>query len=348
MAEIAIRVEGRAGRITLTRPTALNALSYAMCLAVDDALKAWQDDPQVVLVVIDAEGDRAFCAGGDIAQMYATGTAGDYAYGQRFWADEYRMNDRIGGYAKPVVTFLQGFTMGGGVGLGCHASHRIVGETAQVAMPECGIGLIPDVGGSRLLARAPGRLGAYLGTTGARMGPGDAIRSGFADHYLPEALWADMKSTLATTGDATLITKYARTPPHAPLADLQAEIDAHFAAPTLDAIVSGLAGSGSAFAKATLKALSHASPLAAACAIEMQRRLGPTASLRQALALEYRFTFRALQHSDFLEGIRAAIIDRDRRPHWRHGSAAEVTMAEITAMLAPLGGDELTFPKESP
>jgi enoyl-CoA hydratase len=136
--------------------------------------------------VIDAAGDKAFCAGGDIAEMYATGTAGDFDYGRRFWADEYRMNAKLFNFPKPVVTFLQGFTMGGGVGVGCHGSHRIVGDSSQIAMPECGIGLVPDVGGSLILARAPGRLGEYLGTTAARMGPGDAIHAGFADYYIPE------------------------------------------------------------------------------------------------------------------------------------------------------------------
>ena len=127
MDDIWIRKEGRAGRITLSRPKALNALTYAMCRQIDAALIGWAGDPDVALVLIDAEGDRAFCAGGDIAEMYATGTAGDFDYGRRFWADEYRMNARLAEFPKPVASFLQGFTMGGGVGVGCHGSHRIVG-----------------------------------------------------------------------------------------------------------------------------------------------------------------------------------------------------------------------------
>lgn len=146
MSDISIRVEGRAGRITLTRPKALNALSYDMCRALDAALVAWAGDPAVALVLVDAEGDRAFCAGGDIAELYAEGLRGNFDYGRDFWRDEYRMNARIGAYPKPVVSLVQGFCMGGGVGVACHASHRIVGETAQVAMPECAIGLVPDVG----------------------------------------------------------------------------------------------------------------------------------------------------------------------------------------------------------
>ena len=169
MDDIWIRKEGRAGRITLSRSKALNALTYAMCRQIDAALIGWAGDPDVALVLIDAEGDRAFCAGGDIAEMYATGTAGDFDYGRRFWADEYRMNARLAEFPKPVASFLQGFTMGGGVGVGCHGSHRIVGESAQVAMPECGIGLVPDVGGSFILATAPGRLGDRLTATASEV-----------------------------------------------------------------------------------------------------------------------------------------------------------------------------------
>src|SRR6056300_1702778 len=175
MTDIHIRITGRAGRITLNRPKALNALTYDMCLAMEQALLAWRDDPAVDMVVIDATGDRAFCAGGDIADLYASGLRGDYAYGQTFWAAEYRLNALIYHYPKPYIAFMQGFTMGGGVGISCHGSHRIVGETSQIAMPECGIGLIPDVGGSYILACAPGYLGEYLGLTAARMAAADAI-----------------------------------------------------------------------------------------------------------------------------------------------------------------------------
>ena len=185
MADIEIRVEGHAGRITLTRPNSLNALSYDMCRAIDAALAEWQADDAVRLVVIDAEGDKAFCAGGDIQDLYATGRAGDFTYGRQFWADEYRLNARIAEYPKPYIAFMQGFTMGGGVGISCHGSHRIVCETSQIAMPECGIGLVPDVGGSLILARAQGRIGDYLATTAARMGADDAIFAGFADTFVP-------------------------------------------------------------------------------------------------------------------------------------------------------------------
>lgn len=347
MTGIVIRREGRAGRITLNRPQALNALTLEMCHAIDAALAGWEGDPEVALVLIEGAGDRAFCAGGDIAEMYARGRRGDFAHGRRFWRDEYRMNARIAGYGKPVVSFLHGFTMGGGVGVGCHGRHRIVGETAQIAMPECGIGLVPDVGGSLILARAPGRIGEYLGTTGARMGPADAILAGFADHFVPEADWPGLKAALVAKGDVAILASARRPPPEGRLAAARAAIDRHFAAPTLAAIAASLAADPSPFAAEARDALARAAPLSAACTLAMVRRLRDHAGIREALALEYRFTFRAMERADFLEGIRAAIIDKDRRPRWRHADPAAVTEEEVAAMLAPLGPDELTFGEET-
>ncbi len=343
MADILIGKEGRAGRITLNRPQALNALTYEMCLKIDRALIDWAGDPEVALVLIEAAGERAFCAGGDIAEMYATGTRGDFGYGRRFWADEYRMNARIAEYPKPVVSFLQGFTMGGGVGVGCHGSHRIVGESSQVAMPECGIGLVPDVGGSFLLATAPGRFGEYLGTTGARMGPEDAILAGFADRFVPEAEWPALKARLIGTGDPDAVPDAAREAPPGRLAALRPEIDALFAGATLGDIARALADADTAFAAEALAALSRASPLSAACTVEMIRRLRGRATMRAALAMEYRFTFRSMGRADFIEGIRAAIIDKDRNPRWRHAGPGAVPAEDVEQMLAPLGADELTF-----
>lgn len=341
MSDILIRKEGRAGRVTLNRPQALNALSYEMCLALDAALRSWADDPDVALVIIDAAGDKAFCAGGDIAEMYATGMAGDYAYGRRFWADEYRMNARIAGYAKPVVSLMQGFTMGGGVGVGCHGAHRIVSETSQIAMPECAIGLVPDVGGSLLLHLAPGRLGEYLGTTGARMDAGDAIYAGFADSFVPGAAWEDLKAALVSSGDVGAIAAAARATPEAGLAAQQAEIDALFGGETLGDIARLLTHAEGPLAARATKALNRNAPLAMACAVEMQHRLRATSTMAEALGLEYRFTYRALEHSDFVEGIRAQIIDKDKTPAWRHAGPEAVPAADVARMLMPLGANAL-------
>ncbi|HEX9857629.1 MAG TPA: enoyl-CoA hydratase/isomerase family protein [Paracoccaceae bacterium] len=334
MNDIVTRIEGRAGRITFARPTALNALSHEMALAIEAALDAWRHDPAVALVLIDAEGSRAFCAGGDIAAMYHACKAGEYAGARAFWRDEYRMNAKLAEYRKPVVALMQGFVMGGGVGVGGHASHRVVGESTQVAMPESGIGLIPDVGGTHLLARAPGHLGEYLGLTGARMGPGDAILAGFADAFLPEAKWQGLKAQLIATGDVGAVA--GETPPAPMLAALLTEIDAAFAAPDLRGIVARLEASGSDFARETLKVIARNSPLSMAATLELVRRARVSGTLRAALTLEYRFTWRAPELGEFLEGVRAQLIDKDRNPCWRH-SVATLPVAEVAAMLEPLG-----------
>ena len=329
--DMIIRKDRRAGRLTFNRPQALNALSHEMALAIDAALREWQDDPEVALVVIDAEGERAFCSGGDIAAVYRAGLAGDHRVGREFFRDEYRMNARIKDYPKPIVAFMQGFVMGGGVGVGGHASHRIVGDTTQIAMPETGIGLIPDVGGSWLLGHAPGRCGEYLGLTGARIGAGDAIFTGFADSYIPEAEWPALIDRLAETGDVAAIAPHPR--PEAPLEgrDLSA-----FGGPSVAEIVAALEAAGD---EAALKPLRRNSPLSMAATLALVRAARGDASLRDSLARELRFTARATAESDFLEGVRAQIIDKDRNPQW----SADASPAHVAAMLAPLGEDEIEW-----
>ena len=334
MTDIRIRTEDRAGRITLDRPEVLNALTWDMCLEIEAALRAWRVDDGVAVVLIDGAPGRAFCAGGDIQAMHAAGLERRWDYGRRFWADEYRMNALLHHYPKPVVTFLHGFTMGGGVGVGCHGSHRIVDDGSRIAMPECGIGLIPDVGGSYLLARAPGRLGAYLGTTGARMGPGDAIHAGFADHYVPEG-WDDLKAALCETGDAAAVEAAARTPPDAPLAALRPEVDALFAADTLAAVARDVARADTPLAREVGEAFARNAPLSMAACLEILRRLGDDPTIEDALGLEYRFTARASERGDFIEGIRAQIIDKDRNPNWCHPGPMDVPAADLRAMLDP-------------
>ena len=345
MDDIHIRKDGHVGRITLNRPKALNALTYAMCLEIEKVLDIWSLDDDIHLLLLDAEGEKAFCAGGDIVEMYETGTAGDYEYGRRFWRDEYRMNAKMFEFPKPVVTFLQGFTMGGGVGVGCHGSHRIVCETSKIAMPEVGIGLVPDVGGSLILARAPGRIGEYLGTTAARMGPADAILAGFADYYIPFEHWERIKAALVNTGDLTLIDEAATVPEEGELSSQQTLVDRHFSGETLGDILRSLRSEPSDFATKAQKLLDKNSPLSMACAIELIHRQRVSDDIRSALEMEYRFTFRAMEHGDFLEGIRAAVIDKDRQPNWRH-SLDSVPGPEITKMLMPLGEDTLHFEED--
>ena len=346
MADIDIRITGRAGRITLTRPKALNALTYDMCMAIDTALRNWREDDAVDLIILDAEGEKAFCAGGDIADLYAAGLKKDYQFGRTFWRDEYRLNALIFEYPKPVVSFLQGFTMGGGVGIGCHGSHRIVGESSKIALPECSIGLIPDVGSTLMLALAPGRLGEYLGTTGHRMGPGDALFAGFADHFIPVAQWSDMIQMLEASGDANLLPQHAAEPPVSQLGNQQARIDALFGGEGLVDILNTLQSSDDDISAEALTLMSRNAPISMACTVELLHRLrGPTQTIRKALELEYRFTFRAMQHGDFLEGIRAQIIDKDRNPSWQFADL-KVPAVAVSRMLQPLGKDTLTFEED--
>ena len=342
MSDISIRKEGKAGRITLTRPDALNALSYAMCLAIDAALIDWVNDDDVELIVIDAEGDRAFCAGGDIREIYEIGQSGDPTRAQHFWRDEYRMNARLFEFPKPIVSFMQGFTMGGGVGVGCHASHRIMARSSRMAMPECGIGLVPDVGGSLILAHAPGRLGEYIGMTGARLAPGDAIHAGFADFVIRQAEWPALKTDLIRTGDPSHINEAAIPAIPGNLSAMQPMIDAHFDGGSLGEIVTSLRTEDSVFATNALDLLGRNSPLSMACTVEMIHRLSTTHDVRASLELEYRFVYRALEQSDLMEGIRAAVIDKDRTPNWKH-DLDDPLAAAVDAMLAPLGDNTLTF-----
>ncbi len=343
MSDISIRTDGVAGRITFTRPQALNALSHDMGLAVERALDQWRDDPSVQVVIMDAEGEKAFCAGGDIAAMYHAGIKGDYAAAREFWREEYRMNAKIFEYPKPIIAFMQGFTMGGGVGLGGHASHRVVGETSQIAMPECGIGLIPDVGGTLLLARAPGKLGSFLGLTGHRMRAGDAIHAGFADFRIPEDRWPDLITQLSQTGDTALLDSAAEPDGDSALRDAQDWIDSQFDQP-VPQIAAALEGSDHPLAEGALKALKRNSAISmAATRVLIAKAAEKPGDIRHALTGEYRTTWRVLESGDFLEGVRAQIIDKDRQPKWRHDSLAALPENEIAGFTAPLGENDLTW-----
>ena len=341
MSDLHIRAEGRAGRITLTRPQALNALTHAMVRDIDATLAAWEGDDSVAFVLVDAEGPRAFCAGGDIAEVYASGRRGDFASGARFWADEYRMNARMARYPKPCVTLMQGFVMGGGVGISGHGSHRVVGATTRVAMPECAIGLVPDVGASAILAAAPGRLGEYLGLTGHRMGPGDAIRAGFADSFVPEDRWPELTAALLDTGDPdAAVAAFADPAPAAALAAEAERIDDAFEAADLAAIAARLEATD--WGHGVLGALRRLCPLSMACTLALVRAARRDPGIEKALTREYRFTARACSDGEFLEGVRAAVIDKDRNPRWRDDMDS-LRPEEVAAMLAPLEA-ELVLP----
>jgi enoyl-CoA hydratase len=339
--DLLLRVDGCAGRITLNRPQALNALTHEMCLGIEAALDGWAQDDAVRVVVIDGAAGRAFCSGGDIAELYRTGSAGDFDYGSRFWRDEYRLDAKLARYDKPIVSFLHGFTMGGGVGIGCHARRRIVGETSRIAMPECGIGLVPDVGGSLLLARAPGRVGEYMGLTGAQMGPADAIFAGFADHFIPEEAWPTLLAELVDGRDFAVLEDAAREPPEGRLAGTQAEIDVLFAGEGAAEVVEALDAAGTELAREAHTAILRNAPLSVSCAFDLIQCVRRVDTIEAALEQEYRFTSRAMEHGDFLEGIRAMIVDKDRTPQWRHARIGDVPAREMERMRAPVAEAEV-------
>ena len=343
MSDVLIRQEGRSGRVTLNRPDALNALTWDMCREIESALDQWRENEDVSLVMFDATSDKAFCAGGDLVEMYRQGQVGNAEYGRNFWTDEYRLNAKIAEYPKPCVAFLQGFVMGGGVGVGCHCSHRIVCASTRIAMPECAVGLIPDVGGTFLLSRAPGRLGEYLAVTGTRMTASDAILATFADTYIPEESWNALKAALVETGEVQCIKEGAVDPGQSELGTKEEWVLEHFRGNTLGDVVRSLSVDTSDLAAETLTAISRQSPLSATCAYEALGRVRGAETIRRGLEMEYRFTYRSFEHSDFLEGIRAIIIDKDRSPKWRHSKVEDVPRSEVTKMLMPLGADKLNL-----
>ena len=324
--DIFIRKSGYIGHITLNRPDVLNSLTYSMILAIEKSLSEWETDESIALVIIDAKGDRAFCAGGDIQILYENGFKKNFAYGQKFWADEYRLNEKIANYRKPFVAYMQGFTMGGGVGVSCHGSHRIVGETSKIAMPECSIGLVPDVGGSFLLAKLPGNIGTFLGTTGKRMSASDAIYCGFADYFVPEKKWEGLKEKLVMTGNVDWIKKFQESTQTSEIEKSYSQISEAMVDISPKNIESRLKHP---FFEKDLSALSFNSPISVAYTIMMLKMEKVQNNISDALDAEYSFTARSQEFGDFQEGIRAAVIDKDRKPIWKHKSLTEVSEEDL-------------------
>jgi len=343
MNDIVIRKVGRVGRITLNRPDALNALTLEMVQAISAALPLWAEDDEVAMLVIDGAGEKAFCAGGDIADIYAALVAGDPSVARAFWRAEYAMNFALFNFPKPVASFLQGFTMGGGVGVGCHASHRVVCASSQIAMPEVSIGLVPDVGGSLLLARAPGRVGEYLGCTATRLSASDAIFAGFADYFIDVGCWPELIKELEETGDWETLDRQAEPVSDSELETQFSDINRFFDGETLRDTVGMLRASDSDFAQGALEKLKRNAPLATYGAMELVHRARVRDRIDEALRGEYRFAHRLAEQGDFQEGIRAAIIDRDRTPNWGHDTLDAPSAMEVASMLFPLGADELSL-----
>ncbi|MEU9040387.1 MULTISPECIES: enoyl-CoA hydratase/isomerase family protein [unclassified Kitasatospora] len=355
VAEVQTFLDGRVGRIVLNRPRALNSLTHDMITALRATLDEWAADDRVRTVVLTGAGERGLCAGADIRAMHddaKTGGAGTRA----FFRDEYRLNALIARYPKPFVAVMDGITMGGGVGLSAHGAIRIVTERSTVAMPETRIGLVPDVGGSRLLAHAPGELGIHLGLTSASMGPGDALLCGFADHYVPSARIPELLDALtrgtdpATVPDPTtadvnavnaVVAAHAEPAPPAALAGQRAWIDACYAADTAEEIVELLLNSGEPQAKEAAELVVANSPTAVKATLAALRSARTLPSLEAVLDQEYRASCAALDGHDLVEGIRAQVIDKDRNPRWEPATLAGVTEVDVARFLAPREGDEL-------
>ena len=340
--DVIVRREGRAGRITLNRPRALNALAYPMVAPMVEALRAWAGDPEIELVIIDGAGERGLCAGGDVVSLYHARREGsDLA--RRFWSEEYVLNAMIGDYCKPIVAIQDGIVMGGGIGLSGHASHRVVTERSMLAMPETAIGLIPDVGGTWLLAHAPGQVGMFLGLTGHRMNAGDALYAGFADTCVAAAGLGELIEVLTRTAEpvSVAIAQRAAAPPPSPLADNRAMIDRACAHDSVEAIRDALHKEGGELAARAAKTMEACSPLAMKTTLAAIRRAGKLASLSRALEIEYRLCTRLYDRGEFTEGIRALLIDKDRKPAWRPSRLEDVDQALVESLLAPLpdGGD---------
>lgn len=339
--DVITRIEGAAGRITLNRPRALNALNLPMTNAIAAALAAWRDEPRVKHVVIDGAGGRAFCAGGDIRAVYDDiPTNPDIP--RAYWREEYRLNAVIAHYPKPYVALMDGFCLGGGVGLSAHGSHRLVTERSQVGMPETAIGFTPDVGGSRLLAQAPGHAGEYMAATAYRMTAADAIYAGFADTMVQSD---DIPAVIAALCEGLSADETARRFAHLPgsseLAGQRPDIDLVFGTETIQEAMRRLAAKGGSWAEETLGRIAGHSPTALAAAHYSVRKVRFYNSLEESLDHEYRYAYRAVGLHDFREGVRALLVDKDGKPQWRPAALDDVRISDVMALFAPLGRDEL-------
>ena len=347
---VQLHTKGRSATLVLNRPKALNALTHTMVRRIDEALTAWQNDPAVETVILTGAGERGLCAGGDIRSIYEDTRTGGSA-SAAFWRDEYRLNARIARYPKPYVAVMDGIVMGGGVGVSAHGSVRIVTERSRIAMPETGIGFVPDVGGTYLLALAPGELGTHLALTGARIGAGDALLCGLADHFVRSDDLPRLLDDLATEPLREALGRYVQPPPPGELAGQRAWIDTCYGADTVEEIVARLRGHGSAAAGATADTLLAKSPTAVKVTLAALRRARTPGPLERVLVQEYRTSCTALTSHDLTEGIRAQVIDKDRSPRWSPATLADVSDADVARYFAPPAAGELQLtatPQEVP
>ena len=339
--DIVSRVEDGVGFVTLNRPKAINSLNQSMVEGLRAVLTAWEQDDAISAVVLSGAGERGLCAGGDVVAIYHSARA-DGAEARRFWHDEYLMNGQIGRFPKKYVALMDGIVMGGGVGVGAHANTRVVTETSKMAMPEVGIGFIPDVGGAYLLSRAPGSLGLHAALTGAPFSGADAIALGFADHYVPHDKLDALRQAIAADGVESAIAVHAVEPPASQLAAQRDWIDDCYAGDTVADIVAALRGHGAGPANDAANLIATRSPVALSVTLEAVRRAAKLDTLEDVLAQDYRVSSASLRSHDLVEGIRAQLVDKDRNPKWSPASLAQVSAADVEAYFAPVD-DELTF-----
>jgi enoyl-CoA hydratase/carnithine racemase len=347
--DLIARREGAAGVIRLNRPKAINAVTLEMFRDIDKALDRFEADPAVGLILLEGAGERGLCAGGDIRALYESSKVnGDL--GKILWREEYILNARIAKFAKPYVAFMDGIVMGGGVGLSAHGRHRVVTERTKLAMPEVGLGFFPDVGGTFLLSRSPGEIGTYFGLTGQTMNGPDAIFARFADAVVPSNKLAALRDTLTnlragvnSTDVKAAIDAFATDETSGPVAANQPQIDRWFAHDRMQDIVAALRRDGSELAQATRKTLGEKSPRGMVVALKLLRLARASSSLEQCLVREYRAALEVFRSDDFREGVRAAVIDKDRNPRWSPPRIEDVTTEMLAPYLAEIGADELKF-----
>jgi len=324
--------EGRIGHLLLNRPQALNALDIGMIRAMTAALAEWRDDPAVHAVVVEGAGGRAFCAGGDIRAIRAHALAGERGPIEAFFSEEYSLNGMIAEYPKPYVALIDGICMGGGIGVSVHGQMRVTTEAGMFAMPETAIAMFPDVGASYFLPRLPGALGVYLALTGARLTGADAVHAGIATHFVPKSALAALRAELPCEGVAGVGVHACSLPPFS-LAARREAIDRCFGVDSVAEIVARLEAEGSDWARETLATLRGMSPSSVLWSFEIVRR-GGARSLRECLAMELGLTRHVTAHPDFAEGVRAMVVDKDRKPRWAPARIEEVPLAGIAAMFA--------------
>ena len=316
--DILFEVKGRAGFVTLNQPASLNALTRDMCVAFHQQLRAWRDDSRVKAVVVTGAGGRAFCAGGDVRAVYRYGRGSVFGY-QFFW-DEYRLDAAIAHFPKPYIALIDGICMGGGVGISIHAPHRVITEKCLFAMPETTIGLFPDVGVTRFLAKTPGRIGHYLALSGARLNAADVMYIGAGTAHVPSARISELAAALQD-GDPKVIAQFTTDPGPAPIAARQAEIDRVFAPDRVEDIASS--------------ELACKSPTSLKLAARQLRAVGGL-SVDEVLKIDYRLACRSVDGHDYFEGVRALLIDKDQKPRWDPARLEDVSEARIDAYFTPL------------